>query len=269
MDMMTPQLLEATVGHRRLFPTENQFEYRIYYLVLPVSKLAGQTNINGLAIDCFAPLSFYHRDHGRHQDRENLEDWANDILRAYELDRFITDITLITLPRVMGYTFNPVSFWICQDSNGQIRAVLNEVNNTFGESHTYLCAHEDNRPIKGSDWISAEKLFHVSPFLQRSGEYCFQFNISDHQLSIRINYRDADGKNQLLTSLAGNLMPMNRSNLHRMFWRYPLITAKAITLIHWQAIKLALKKIGFFSRPEQLPETLSSSKNLHRKPIDS
>lgn len=253
MGINTPQLLTGKVMHKRLLPKVHAFHYGIYYVALPLSKL----NNMALAYNHFAPLSFYDKDHGP-RDGGALEKWARDLLKQHQIEAD-GEITLVTMPRVMGYVFNPVSFWLCQDKEGQLRAVLCEVHNTFGEDHTYLCAHQDQRGITELAPLYAEKLFHVSPFLKREGEYEFRFNIQNDQFNIVINYHNETGHKQLITSLVGSLQTLSTSSLRFAFWQYPLVTTKAIVMIHWHALKLLLKRIKYIAKPTQKEQKTSST----------
>ena len=252
-----PQLFFGKVMHGRLFPKRNNFTYGIYYLAFPLAKIKNLP----ISYNSFAPLSFYDRDHG-YCDGSSLEKWARDLLFCYDITEADGDITLICMPRVLGYVFNPVSFWLCHDKKGSLRAVLCEVHNTFGERHTYLCAHDDHRPITRDETLKADKLFHVSPLLKREGHYEFRFDTTDNKFGVWIDFFDAEGKKQLVTSLIGKLKPMNAESLRNAFWRYPLITLKAIMLIHWQALKLLAKGIKYVSHPPQNSEKVSVSRNL-------
>lgn len=243
--------------HGRLFPKRNQFTYNIYYLAIPLSQIRNLP----IAYNRFAALSFHDKDHGR-RDGSNLENWAREILDKYKIKEANGDIKLICMPRIIGYVFNPVSFWLCYDDQENIRAVLCEVHNTFGERHTYLCAHEDHQPILFDDTLKAEKVFHVSPMLEREGHYEFRFDARSEKFNTWINFFDENGKKQLATALTGQLKEMNTKNLNKAFWCYPLVTFKAIILIHWQALKLLLKGIKYIPRPQQKPERLSTTENL-------
>lgn len=260
---ITPQIFNARVMHKRLFPKVNQFSYGIYYLALPLAKLQKKSHIQGLAFNHFSPISFYEKDHGALDGSSNKE-WVDAILSDYGLDDTIKDIMLVCMPRVLGYVFNPVSFWFCFDEEQNLRAVLCEVHNTFGENHSYLCAHEDHHPIDTNDWLKAEKIFHVSPFLRREGSYQFRFSLQDNKLGVWIDFYDDDGNKQLLTSLVGTLEALTRKSLRRVFWRHPLVTLKAIILIHWQAVRLVFKGIKYISKPVQRDEKISATKNLNK-----
>ena len=252
-----PQILFGKVMHGRLFPKRNSFVYPIYYITTPLSQI----NKIPIATNCFSAISFYNKDHGT-RDGNPLEPWARSILSDYGITECDGEIILICMPRIMGYVFNPVSFWLCYDNNAGLRAVLFEVHNTFGEQHTYLCAHEDHKAISPNDTLIAQKVFHVSPFLKREGHYTFCLKSENDSLSIAIDYFDNTKKKQLTTSLNGTLCPMDKKSLNKAFWGYPLITLKAIFLIHWQALKLVCKGIRYIKKPAQKSEKISATDNL-------
>lgn len=254
---VTPQIFTAKVMHKRLLPKVNGFTYGMYNVVMPLAKLHEAP----IAINRRAVMSFHEKDHGA-RDGKNLQGWIDGILAQHQLQDKIEHVVLVSLPRIFGYVFNPVSFWFCLGEQKKLRAVLCEVNNTFGETHSYLCAHSDHREIDAQDWLLAEKLFHVSPFMQREGEYQFRFALKENKLGIWIDYFNEDGEKQLLTSLVGDLQPMTKPALRRVFWRYPMVTFKAISLIHWQAIKLLAKGIRYVPKPTQKEGKLSATNNL-------
>ncbi len=239
------------VMHKRIFPRQNFFQYGIYYLALPLNQINTIKNNWLFGINKPAILSFYNRDHGA-RDGQSLQSWINTILQEANLQDAAENITLICMPRVFGYVFNPVSFWLCRDKNENLRAVLCEVNNTFGETHSYLCAPTQGETINNEEWLEAEKLFHVSPFLEREGRYKFRFNIHESALNIAIDFHDKSGNKKLVTTLTGKLVPLNAKNLKQAFWKHPLVTMTAVIRIHWQAIKLVLKGIKYRPKPKQL-----------------
>lgn len=258
---LSPQLFFGQVMHHRLFPKDHKFTYKIYYLFLPLSKLKTLCNQWRFGFNRPGLLSFYTKDHGN-RDQSNLKDWADHILQNYNFSTKTYDIVLLTLPRVMHYVFNPVSFWLVIDPERQLRAVLCEVNNTFGETHTYACIHDNQRPISSDEWLEADKVFHVSPFLKREGHYKFRFALKEQKIGIWIDYWSKEDNKQLLTSLTGQLVPWTKANLNRAFWVYPLITLKAIGLIHWQAVKLLAKGIHYVRKPAPLKQTVSITRNI-------
>lgn len=245
--MVGAKIFTAKTMHKRFAPKENKFVYGIYYLAIPLSKLA--------KLKLLWPLiSFRSKDHGN-RDGSDLRGWIDEILQKYDV-KDVDEVVLIAMPRIFGYTFNPVSFWMCLDASGSLKAVLAEVNNTFGETHSYLCVKEEGASITADDIFSDEKLFHVSPFLPREGGYQFRFDYRDEKLGIWIDYF-IDGKKMLATNLIGSFSPLTKPNLLKNFFRFPMLTFKVIALIHYQAFKIILKGIRYIPKPLQKNERLS------------
>lgn len=248
---LAPQILKAKVMHKRLFPKANAFTYRLYYLAMPLPA----TKLPSMA------QRFPANDLG-YRDGRCPGIWAREILERHDVSANVSHIVLITMPRVLGHVFNPVSFYLCLDSEKRLRAVISEVHNTFGEQHSYLCLHANHRPIEAEEWLEAEKLFHVSPFLERSGYYRFRFDLRETKLGIWIDYHDKQNNQQLVTALTGRFSPLSRRSLALAFWAHPLVTLKAVMLIHWQALKLVAKGIRYIPKPKALTEKVTVSGDL-------
>ncbi len=239
---------QATVMHKRLRPKINQFVYRVFYLCFDISKI-DQIRRKFLSVDHFNLLSFYNRDHGK-RDGSSLERWIRQILADKNLDHKVDKIYLMSFPRVLGYVFSPVSFWFCFDSNQKPIAVLSEVNNTFGENHNYLVFNSDHSPLLQNQWFLAKKDFHVSPFFAVDGKYKFRFIFNQKNIGVWIDYLGDDGAKNLLTSVICDKKKLSDSNLLSGFFSIPLMTAKVIFLIHWQALKIVAKKIKYIPKPK-------------------
>lgn len=235
--------------HKRLRPKINAFSYGIYNICLPINHLDQVEQSRIFKINRSALMTFYEKDHG-YRNGEPLIKWVDDMFQKCDLTRPEGEVMLITMPRIFGYVFNPVSFFCCFDKNETLHSVICEVNNTFGETHSYLCLQGNN------DKTTADKIFHVSPFIERNGEYEFRFQLKEAKTGIWINHKDEDGP-LLLTSVTGNLEPLTKRTIRKAFFSYPLLTFKAITLIHWQAIKLLLKGMKYINRPLQLKQKVS------------
>ncbi|MCH9852261.1 MAG: DUF1365 domain-containing protein [Alphaproteobacteria bacterium] len=253
-----PAILTAKVMHRRLSPKINAFTYRIYYLFLPLAKINKPEITSQLAINRFSLLSFHTKDHNNIEN--DLQKWIDDVLRNNNIHQQIDNVILIAMPRILGYVFNPISFWLCFNAKKELKAVLCEVNNTFGEKHNYLCLPKSHDTIHADEWLEAEKIFHVSPFLKIEGKYKFRFSIDNNKIAIWINYYNKENNQQLATSLIGKLSPMNKKSLWHVFTSHPLITFKTIFLIHWQAMKLLTKKIKFIPKPKQQNSNISKTR---------
>lgn len=257
---VTPHILFGKVMHQRLFPRKNGFVYGIYYLFFPLSKTQEMQDGWRFGVNRPGLMSFYDRDHG-HRDGRDLSSWVSERLAEADI-KADGEIFLMTMPRVFGHVFNPVSFYFCFDSTKILKAVICEVNNTFGETHSYICKYPAETGTDSSTWMQAEKIFHVSPFLERQGHYRFNFTIQAEKINIIIDYYAADGQKQLLTSVGGNLYPMTRQNRRRAFWRYPLVALVALARIHWHAVKLLAKGIRYVPKPLQNKNKTSISSNL-------
>jgi DUF1365 family protein len=238
-------LLISDVSHTRLSPKRHTLRYKVYYLCFPLCSLR-EISSRLLSVDRFNLFSFFQKDHGFHSS--HAENWARDVLSQRGLDKADGEIVLLTLPRLFGYAFNPVNFWFCLDKAGALRAVIAEVNNTFGERHAYVCAHQDQHIIDKDDWLQNEKCFHVSPFLQVRGQYHFRFAYGEERIGVWIDYYDGDEK-ILLTSVTGKRETLDDKNLLRCFFCYPAITFKVTAMIHYHALKLVMKGIKYRTKP--------------------
>jgi len=252
-----PHIFNAKVMHKRLFPKENKFIYNLYYLALPLPAPKIQRTF----------LRFDAKDLG-FRDGSDPGIFAKKVLSNYGFDKKIENIMLITMPKVFGYVFNPVSFYFCFDNKKELLAVIAEVHNTFGEQHTYFCANQDYTSVDETQWLEAEKVFHVSPFLPRDGTYRFQFSLKEERLGIWIDYFDSKNNKQLMTSLIGTLIPLNNLSLNKVFTTHPFITIKTILLIHLQALKLLYKKVSFFRKPKQYQDKLTATLNLKKEVLN-
>ena len=154
------------------------------------------------------------------------------------------------MPRMLGYAFNPVSFWVAHDRHGTVRAVLAQVSNTFGERHDYLVAHGDGRPIASGEAMEARKVFHVSPFCEVTGRYVFRFGFGPGRWLARIDYFDDDSPTPLIeTWISGRAETLSRASVRSLAWRYRWFTLLVVARIHWQALRLWWKRVPYFTKP--------------------
>ena len=244
-----PAVIEGQVGHRRRRPAANAFVYPAYCLRLPLAELAALPG-RGVAYNGRGVLSFHDRDHGA-RDGSPLEPWIRALLARHDVAAD-GQIVLYAFPRVLGYVFNPVSFWVCHDRAGAVRAVLCEVCNTFGERHNYLLAHRDGRPLASGETLAADKAFHVSPFCEVKGRYAFRFHFDAERWVARIDYFDDDrsGEPLLETWISGVAAALEPRAARGLLRRYPLFTLGVVARIHWQALRLFAKRVPFFTKPD-------------------
>lgn len=159
-------------------------------------------------------------------------------------------VVLQTLPAMMGYVFNPVSFWYCFKA-GALDAVLCEVNNTFGDRHFYFVQNVKGRADEASDDVhTLPKVFHVSPFFDISGRYEFVFRLTERTSDATIRYLGDDQKLRLNTRIFLTLEPLHQVPSWRIWLRYGWMTPLVMLKIHWQALKLWVQKTPFHGRPQ-------------------
>ncbi|MBL8520992.1 MAG: DUF1365 domain-containing protein [Betaproteobacteria bacterium] len=253
-----PELCLGRVFHKRLRPFEHAFSYGVFFVRVPIAAWTAAAN-RWLSLDRFNVLSLHRRDYGP-RDGTDLDAWARGLLQAQGLDRADGAIVLQAFPRLFGFVFNPITLWYCHDREGRLRVAIAEVSNTFGERHNYVVAHADQRPILPGDWIRAQKVFHVSPFCQIKGHYRFRFEQHGGRAFAQIDYHDeaADSGKLLVTTLHGNPQPLGASSAFAAVLKYPLMTFGVIARIHWQALRLWMKRAPFFTKPE--PPSLETTR---------
>jgi hypothetical protein len=255
LSIATPAIIHGQVTHRRTRPARHGFTYPAFCMRLPLSQLA-TIDSRGIAHNRRGVVSFHDRDHGP-ADGSPLLPWIRALLTAERVEAD-GEIVLHAFPRMLGYVFNPVSFWVCHDRAGAVRAVLCEVRNTFGERHHYLLAGADGAPLASGATLTARKVFHVSPFCDVKGRYAFRFHFGAERWLARIDYFDTDGIEPLLeTWISGQAEPLTPAATRGLAWRYRLFTFGVVARIHWQALQLWVKRVPYFAKPAP-PRTLLS-----------
>ena len=252
---MIAQLLRGQVMHDRLRPRRNRFTYPVFYVRLNLAHLQ-ECNSRWFGVDRRRLVSLRTRDYGP-RDGSSLEAWMRGLLREHGIAADGA-IWLQTFPRIAGFAFNPVSFWHCHDAQGNLRAVLAEVNNTFGDSHRYLLQID---PASGGA-VCAKRL-HVSPFCRIEGEYRFRFRIGLRSQHTRIDYHDADGL-LLKTAVGGRPVPLTDAALLHALLRQPLLCVGVVFRIHWQALRLWLKGVPFFGKLPAPDTNLTLQEDVQR-----
>ena len=247
--MSNVHYIEGWTWHGRKGDLENAFRYSVDYVIFNAThKILGPALFSRNAAGVF---SVYDTDHGGPPNRGRGVAWVKDVLRSHGVE-LEGDILLLAQPRVLGHVFNPVSFWLCHNATGDICAVISEVTNTFGDRHSYLCHHDDLRPILPTDTLSAQKIFHVSPFQPIDGNYVFRFDIRPDKIGIWIDLQIPGGG--VMANLIGPRRPLRTVDILRALLRRPFGSRRVLGLIHWQAFKLWRKGAKYRKRPSP-PET--------------
>ena len=237
--------------HGRKGAVKNSFRYSMDYVLLNPDNAKGpwlfSRNRGNLT-------SVFDTDHGGAPKHGMGLQWVRDVLASHGLPG-ADEILLLAQPRVLGHVFNPVSFWLCYDAAKALRVVIAEVSNTFGDRHSYLCHRADQGVINREDTLTAVKIFHVSPFQPVDGGYKFRFDIGADKIGIWFDYSTGDGG--LYATLTGPRKPLTNRAILMACLRRPFGSRRVLALIHWQAIKLAIKGAKFRRRPEPPVDEIS------------
>ena len=237
-------LYRGTVMHRRVRPRAHAFRYRAFWMLLDIDRLdEAAAGARLFSIGRFNLLSFHPRDHGDGSGR-SLRRQAVETLRVAGIDGEIEAIRLLTLPRVLGFVFNPISVYYCHGPGGDLRAVIYEVTSTFGERRSYALPVFGEAPFRQ---ICAKQL-HVSPFLKMAMTYDFEGRAPDALLSLSIDGADADGL-LIATGIRARRRPLTDREILGAALAMPLETLKVVAAIHWEALRLWLKGVPLVRAP--------------------
>jgi hypothetical protein len=243
-------LYSGSVMHQRLRPARHRLRYRVFSLLLDVDELpALARQLRLFSLNRFNLFSLHERDYGA-GDGGGLRPYVEQQLQAAGLGTGGA-IRLLTMPRILGYAFNPLSVYFCHRPGGALQAVLYEVNNTFGERHSYLI--EVDAAEAAGDIVTQHcaKRFHVSPFLGLEMHYRFRIEpprADRPGLAIGVTALDTNGS-LLVARLEAHRKPLDDAALALAFVSHPLLTLKVVAAIHWEALRLWLKGVKLQERP--------------------
>ena len=243
--MSAAERITGHTWHGRKGATQNSFRYAVDYVLIdpddtaPGPRLFSRNRFNLAAVR--------DRDHGGAPGQGRGVAWLREVLAAHGLPGG-EDVRLLTQPAVLGHVFNPVSFWLCHDGDGDLCVVVAEVTNTFGDRHSYLCHRDDLGPITANDTLRATKVMHVSPFQPVEGGYAFRFDIRPDRIGIRIDFTAGNGG--VIATLTGARAPLTSAGVLGVSLRRPFGSRRVQALIHWQALKLWWKGARYRDRPE-------------------
>lgn len=244
--------LRAEVSHARRGPIRHAFRYGADFLLLAPEHLRP---ITLLSRNRWNLWSFHDSDHGGPRGAGRGAAWAWEQLAEAGLDRRPGQVlALLTQPRLLGHWFVPVSFWMVLDGD-QLIAAIAEVNNTFGQRHSYLCHQPDFAPMAAGTAVAATKVFHVSPFQDIAGGYRFNFSLHPDRLAIRILQHA--GEEGLDAAMAGRMTGMTNRGLLAAALRRPGGSLRMLALIYWHALRLKAKGAAYRPLPPVPVEEIS------------
>ena len=242
-------LYRGEVLHHRFRPVKHRFRYRIDSFLFDLDKLEQDAaRCRLLSMNRFNLFSFHYRDFGAGDGRAP-KDYLQQTLREHGIEEPLYRAELLCYPRILGYTFNPLSVYYCYNASNDIFAVLYEVSNTFGQRHSYLitATGEGQKEIIRQ---RCDKAFYVSPFIPMEATYHFRLRKPGPRLAVAIRETE-DGKALLHAVFRGVRHTLNDWNLLGSFFRLPFMTASVMVAIHWQALKLYIKGMRILPRPAE------------------
>lgn len=266
------QLCSAKVWHMRLRPFKHPLNYDVFSLRLRMDQpqaLAEQTSWL-FGFNKRRPVSFMNADHG-YRDGGDLNVWLADTLAAAGVPHPGGAVWLQTFPRMLGYVFNPVSFWYLEDGHGHLKVIVAEVNNTFGQHHHYVLTAPDGGAIESGQELTCQKVFHVSPFCPVTGHYRFERVVNVRSSGTTVDrmtidyFDDASLAEPIIrTGIAVEPQPFTTAALFKAFARMPLMTFGVMLRIHWHALKLWRGGAKFHKLPDLPNQTVTSNQEPSR-----
>ncbi|MGO1120707.1 DUF1365 domain-containing protein [Rhodovibrionaceae bacterium A322] len=243
---LRPGLYRGTVWHKRHRPVVHAFRYPVFYLFLDLCAGNEGRLPWCLSRNRFNLFSVYDKDYAD-VGPAGLEDRLRQRVADLGIEQAVASIRILTMPRVLGYQFNPLTLFYCYSDDRDLLAVLYEVHNTFGDKHIYafpLASQDDLKSVHETD-----KAFFVSPFFDVSGRYRFRQKEQEGRLKLHIEYLDDEQRSAMSAGLDLKGQNLSAPVLLKAFFAIPLLSIKVIAAIHYEAARLWIKKVGFRSPP--------------------
>ncbi len=229
---MNSCIYNGEVNHTRFKPVKHFLNYKTFSLFIDLDEIEKlDKTISIFSHNKFNIFSFYNKDHGD-RDGNCLKKWVISNLKKYKIEGNISKIKILCYPRIFGYVFNPLSIFYCYE-NEKLKSIFYEVKNTFNEQHTYIFKIKDGEEIRQK----CKKKFYVSPFMDMETYYNFKLIDPSQRLSVMIKQTDAEGT-VLTATQTGDKKEFNFKQLLINFFKYPLMTLKIISSIHFEALLL-------------------------------
>jgi len=247
---MESALYKCLVMHNRIAPKKHRFHYNVFMFWLDIDKLDKlASKLKFLSYNKPGIFSFRDSDHFKYPEGDSRNQLStrtklNDYLATKGITVFPEKVFLLTHIRMFGYVFNPVSFYFCYDEQNVCNYVVTEISNTFGEMKLFLVDAKNGSTFEQN----AQKFFYVSPFTDMDTEFEFRYKVPDEKLNIQINVKDKSGDKFFISTLTGNKKSVTDARLGWYIIRFPFITIRVMLAIHWQALKLWLKKIPYHKK---------------------
>jgi len=251
---MNSCIYNGVVTHTRFKPVKHFLKYKTFSFFIDLDEIDKLDKDNPIfSYNKFNIFSFYDKDHGD-RNGKSLKTWVFSNLKRFDINENINKIKLLCYPRIFGYVFNPLSIFYCYENN-LLKAIFYEVKNTFNEQHTYIFKVKDNNMIDQK----CKKKFYVSPFMDMDTYYNFKLLNPNENLSISI--KQTDKEDIVLSAVqTGKRKEFTFKQLMLNFFKYPLMSFKIISAIHFEALLLWLKGAIYRKRDKKIKNNLSYEK---------
>jgi len=237
------------VMHARLKPVGHRFSYRVMSLLIDLDRLGEADRLSPLfGVNRPALYAFRETDHGK-RDGSSLCDYAQRCAAERGIDLTGGRVLLLCYPRLLGFTFNPLSVYFCYRADGELALLIYEVRNTFSDIHPYVLPVRPGEISDAGIRQQQEKLFYVSPFVEMAMRYHFRISPPGECVKLRILETDPDGP-LLSATFNGRRKALTTAALLRSVFALPLVTLKIVAAIHWEALRLWFKGARLVPRPD-------------------
>ncbi len=246
--MTASGLYAGVTRHARFRPRVHRLRYRLFMMLLDLDEApALSRNLKRFGHNRPALMAFYDRDHLAGGDQPLRLQVESELTRA-GLDLQGGPIRLLCMPRVLGFVFNPISVYFCHHPDGRLGAVLYEVNNTFGQRHSYLIPVSKADSGKNEIAQSCDKRLHVSPFMDMAMRYHFRVSPPGETVRVIVDAHDAEGP-KLAACFRGERAELTDGAILKCFFAHPFLALAVVAGIHWEAIKLLRKGLRLKPSP--------------------
>ena len=243
-------LFDGIVTHKRLHPIIHSFKYYATYFWFDIKNFKESFLFKK---NRFSFFSFYENDHGTKQKKKCLYESILNNLKGFGNEE-IEFIKILCLPRIIGYSFNPISIYVCYNQFKEAKIIIFEVNNTFNERHSYYCQKLNDKGI-----FNFKKELHVSPFFKVEGSYKIKLEISEDKISFYIDYL-VRKKKVFTATFIGKALKLNSYNLIKLFFKNMFQNLKITFGIYFQALKLFHKGVKYIKKPNKSQKEFTSIK---------
>jgi uncharacterized protein len=255
-------IYKGSVHHVRRRPKHHRLHYRVFSILIDLDEFQEINSVGRLfRVNRPGLFSFWERDHGN-GDESGLKSWVLTHLIQAGFEPQDVSVRLLCYPRILGYVFNPLSVYYCYDRNGILIATLHEVNNTFGEKHTYVLPAAPKQDSNTFRQTSPKNLA-VSPFTEMDARYQFDMTVPKESIHVHIALHDAEGS-VMSASFTGIRHSLTDRKLAMAALQYPLMTLKVTAGIHIEALRLWLKGVPLVTRTVA-PKPVTAS---HQSPVE-